>query len=115
MRSDTRSSSRSESGYGKQLTDSITYSHSHSSILDTQSDISASVYDERSSTYDEEGGKDPKGAQADDEDEDEASIYPSDEQTAGRRTMYLVENGQALDEDGDVFPPPLPPPVGRYF
>ncbi|KAG1820033.1 hypothetical protein EV424DRAFT_902399 [Suillus variegatus] len=115
MRSDTRSSSRSESVYGKQITDSIAYSHSHSSILDTRSDISASVYDERSSTYDEEGGKDPKGTQADDEDEDEASIYPSDEKTAGRRTMYLVENGQALDEDGDVFPPPLPPPVGRYF
>lgn len=86
-------------------------------MIDTRSDVSASVYDERSSTYDEEGGNDPKGAQADGEDGDDASFYPSDEKTAGRLTMYLVENGQGLDEDGDgdVFPPPLPPPVGRYF
>jgi hypothetical protein len=86
-------------------------------MVDTRSDVSASVYDERSSTYDEEGGNDPKGAQADGEDGDDASFYPSDEKTAGRLTMYLIENGQALDEDGDgdVFPPPLPPPVGRYF
>lgn len=84
-------------------------------MIDTRSEISASVYDERSSTYDEERGNDPNGAQANDEKDDDASFYPSDEKTAGRRTMYLVENGQALDEDGDVFPPPLPPPVGRYF
>lgn len=113
----TRSSSRSEISYGKHITTSVTYAHSHSSMLDTRSDVSASVYDERSSTYDEEGGNDPKGAQADDEDDDDASLYPSDEQTAGRRTMYLVENGQAMDEDEDedVFPPPLPPSGGRYF
>jgi len=35
-----------------------------------------------------------------DVDEDDASFYPSDEKTAGRRTMYLVENGQ-VDEAGD--------------
>lgn len=114
-RPETRYSSRSETSYGKQITASIAYSHSHSSMIDTRSEISASVYDERSSTYDEEGGNDPNGAQANDEKDDDASFYPSDEKTAGRRTMYLVENGQALDEDGDVFPPPLPPPVGRYF
>ncbi|KAG1772070.1 hypothetical protein EDD22DRAFT_1020989 [Suillus occidentalis] len=116
-RPETRFSSRSETSYGKQITTSITYAHSHSSMVDTRSDVSASVYDERSSTYDEEGGNDPKGAQADAEAGDDASFYPSDEKTAGRLTMYLVENGQALDEDGngDVFPPPLPPPVGRYF
>lgn len=84
-------------------------------MIDTRSDVSASVYDERSSTYDEERANDPKGAQADNEDGDDASFYPSDEKTAGRLTMYLVENGQGLDEDGDVLPPPLPVPVGRYF
>lgn len=114
-RPETRFSSRSETSYGKQITTSIAYAHSHSSMIDTRSDVSASVYDERSSTYDEEGGNDPKGTQADDEVGDDASVYPSDEKTAGRLTMYLVENGQALDEDGDVFPPPLPVPVGRYF
>ncbi|KAG2155285.1 uncharacterized protein EDB93DRAFT_1247766 [Suillus bovinus] len=112
---DKRSSLHSESSYGKRNTASIAYSQSQSSVLDTRSDISASVYDERSSTHDEDGGNDPKGAHADDEDDDDASLYPSDEKTAGRRTMYLVENGQALEEDGDVFPPPLPPPVGGYF
>lgn len=80
-------------------------------MLDTRSDVSVSVYDERSSTYNEEGGNDPKSAQTD----DDASFYPSDEQTAGRRTMYLVENGQALEEDGDVFPPALPTLVERYI
>lgn len=116
-RPETRASSRSGSSHGKQITVSIAYSRSHSSMLDTRSDVSASVYDERSSTYNEEGGNDPKGAQADDEGDDDASFYPSDEQTAGRRTMYLVENGRGLDEDGDgdVFPPALPPLVGRYF
>lgn len=113
-RPETRFSSRSETSYGKQITASITYAPSHSSMIDTRSNVSASVYDERSSTYDE-GGHDPKGAQADDEDGDDASFYPSDEKTAGRLTMYLVENGQAMDEDGDVLPPPLPAPVGRYF
>lgn len=112
-----RSSLRSETSYGKHLTASISRAYSHSSMLDTRSDVSASVYDERSSTYDEEVGNDPRGVQADDEDDDDdASFYPEDEKTAGRRTMYLVENGRALEEeDGDVFPPPLPPPVGRYF
>ncbi|KAG2346076.1 hypothetical protein BDR05DRAFT_959649, partial [Suillus weaverae] len=95
-RPETRYSSRSETSYGKQITASIAYSHSHSSMIDTRSEISASVYDERSSTYDEEGGNDPNGAQANDEKDDDASFYPSDEKTAGRRTMYLVENGQAL-------------------
>lgn len=115
MSPETRSSSRSGSSHGKQITASIAYSRSHSSMLDIRSDVSASVYDERSSTYNEEGGNDAKGAQADDEGDDDASFYPSDEQTAGRRTMYLVENGRGMDEDGDVFPPALPPPVGRYF
>ncbi|KAG1745071.1 uncharacterized protein EDB91DRAFT_173623 [Suillus paluster] len=79
-----RSSFRSETSYGKS-TASISRAHSHSSMLDTRSDVSASVYDERLSTYDEEGGNDPKGAQADDEDDDDdASFYPSDEKTAGR-------------------------------
>lgn len=80
-------------------------------MLDTRSDVSVSVYDERSSTYNQEGGNDSKSAQTD----DDASFYPSDEQTAGRRTMYLVENGQALEEDGDVFPPALPTLVERYI
>ncbi|KIM51708.1 hypothetical protein SCLCIDRAFT_12066 [Scleroderma citrinum Foug A] len=40
-----------------------------------------------------------EGADAD-VDEDDASYYPSDEKTAGRRTMYLVEHGQ-VDEAGD--------------
>lgn len=115
------SRSRSETSYGKQTTASI----AHSSISDTQSDVSASIYcDERFSafTYEEEAGNynDPKGAQADDEDdEDDASFYPSDEKTAGRRTMYLVENGHALDdEEENTFPPPLPPRRtghGGYF
>ncbi|KAG1858539.1 hypothetical protein F4604DRAFT_2038849 [Suillus subluteus] len=65
-RPETRTSSRSGSSYGKQITASIPLAHSHSSMLDTRSDLSASVYDERSSTYNEEGGNDPKGAQADD-------------------------------------------------
>jgi len=81
-------------------------------VLDTRSEVSASVYDD-SSAYDEEAGNDLKGAQADDEDDD-ASFYPSDEKTAGRRTMYLVENGQTLDGE-DAFPPPPLPSVGRYF
>ena len=72
-----------------------------------------------SSIYDAEAGGDPKGAQADDEDDgndDDASLYPSDEKTAGRRTMYLVENGHALDGDTeDTFPPPLPRRAGGYF
>lgn len=114
-RPETGFSTRSGSSYGKHITGSIALAHSHSSMLDTRSDVSASVYDERSSTYNEEGGNDPKGAQADDEGDDDASFYPSDEQTAGRRTMYLVENGRGMDEDGDMFPPALPPLVGRYF
>ncbi|KAG2346047.1 hypothetical protein BDR05DRAFT_997594 [Suillus weaverae] len=54
-------------------------------------------------------------SQADDEKDDDTSFYPSDEKTAGRRTMYLVENGQALDEDGDVVSPPLPPPRQNFI
>lgn len=113
----TRSSSRSETSSGKLTTASIAREHSNSSILDTRSDISTSVYDDSSSTYDEEAGNDPKDAQADDEDNgDDASLYPSDEKTAGRRTMYLVENGHALDEGAeDAFPPPLPRRTGGYF
>ena len=55
------------------------------------------------------------------DDEDDASMYPSDDKTAGRRTMYLVEHGE-LDENGDEIvingsrywggheaPPPVPP------
>ena len=116
MRAETRSSSRSETSSGKQTTSSIARERSVSSVLDTQSEISASIYDENSSTYDEEVGIDPGGAQADDEDEDDASLYPSEEKTAGRRTMYLVENGHTLDGE-DVFPPPLPPlrRTGGYF
>ncbi|KAJ8597278.1 hypothetical protein M405DRAFT_877041 [Rhizopogon salebrosus TDB-379] len=116
VRPETRSSSRSETSSGKQITSSIARERSVSSVLDTQSEISASIYDENSSTYDEEVGIDPGGAQADDEDEDDSSLYPSDEKTAGRRTMYLVENGHTLDSE-DVFPPPLPPlrRTGGYF
>ncbi|KAH7909007.1 hypothetical protein BJ138DRAFT_1127993 [Hygrophoropsis aurantiaca] len=37
-------------------------------------------------------------------DDDDASFYPSDEKTAGRRTMYLVENGgESGDFDEDSF------------
>ncbi|OJA11268.1 hypothetical protein AZE42_09157 [Rhizopogon vesiculosus] len=115
-RPETRSSSssRSETSNGKQTSASIAREHSHWSIFDTRSEVSASVYDERSSTYDEEVGNDPMGVQADSE--DDASLYPSDEQTAGRRTMYLVENGHALDDGGEGdFPPPLPRRTGGYF
>ena len=55
------------------------------------------------------------------DEDDDASVYPSDDKTAGRRTMYLVEHGE-LDENGDEIviagshywaghevPPPLPP------
>ena len=67
-----------------------------------------------------------EGAEAD-VDEDDASFYPSDEKTAGRRTMYLVEHGQ-VDEGGDEIViagshyfdkepyPPLPTrPGAGYF
>ncbi|KAF8130562.1 hypothetical protein EV363DRAFT_1431856 [Boletus edulis] len=53
--------------------------------------------------------------------DDDASVYTSDDKTAGRRTMYLVEHGE-LNENGDEIviagshywggyemPPPLPP------
>ncbi|KAF8556672.1 hypothetical protein OG21DRAFT_1482880 [Imleria badia] len=55
------------------------------------------------------------------DEDDDVSVYPSDDKTAGRRTMYLVEHG-GLDENGDEVvingshywgghevPPPLPP------
>ncbi|KAL4071914.1 hypothetical protein J3A83DRAFT_4516096 [Scleroderma citrinum] len=47
----------------------------------------------------EEVGKEETEA---DVDEDDASYYPSDERTAGRRTMYLVENGQAVESGDDI-------------
>ena len=56
-----------------------------------------------------------------DQEDDDASMYPSEDKTAGRRTMYLLENG-GLDENGDEIviagsrywdgpevPPPVPP------
>ncbi|KAH7920319.1 hypothetical protein BV22DRAFT_1198980 [Leucogyrophana mollusca] len=44
------------------------------------------------------------GAEEGAEDDDDASFYPSDEKTAGRRTMYLVENGgESGDFDEDAF------------
>lgn len=81
-----------------------------------------SVGDEADVDADVEGsGRDGTEADVD----DDASYYPSDEKTAGRRTMYLVENGQA-DEDEIVIAgshywgsepyPPLPARPGPgYF
>lgn len=56
-----------------------------------------------------------------DEGDDDASVYPPEDKTAGRRTMYLIDHGE-LDENGDEIvtaerlywsghevPPPLPP------
>ena len=55
------------------------------------------------------------------DDDDDASVYTSDDKTAGRRTMYLMEHGeQGENEDeiviagshywgGHQVPPPLPP------
>lgn len=81
-----------------------------------------SVDDEADIDADVEGsGRDGTEADVD----DDASYYPSDEKTAGRRTMYLVENGQA-DEDeiviagshywgGEPYPPLPARPGPGYF
>lgn len=81
-----------------------------------------SVDDEADVDADVEGsGRDGTEADVD----DDASYYPSDEKTAGRRTMYLVENGQA-DEDeiviagshywgGEPYPPLPARPGPGYF
>lgn len=55
------------------------------------------------------------------DEDDDVSVYPPDDKTAGRRTMYLVEHGE-IDESGEDIviagshywgghevPPPLPP------
>lgn len=81
-----------------------------------------SMGDEADVDADAEGsGRDGTEADVD----DDASFYPSDEKTAGRRTMYLVENGQA-DEDevviagshywgGEPYPPLPTRPGPGYF
>ncbi|KAI6095016.1 hypothetical protein EDD16DRAFT_1721177 [Pisolithus croceorrhizus] len=81
-----------------------------------------SVGDEADVDADVEGsGRDGTEADVD----DDASYYPSDEKTAGRRTMYLVENGQADGDEiviagshywgGEPYPPLPARPGPGYF
>ncbi|KIK77347.1 hypothetical protein PAXRUDRAFT_835010 [Paxillus rubicundulus Ve08.2h10] len=56
---------------------------------------SASAYDDDADVEEVDGRK-----SAFDEEADDASVYTSEDKTAGRRTMYLVESG-AVDENGD--------------
>lgn len=93
-----------------------------------QSDVSSSIYSPTThrdsssiTTYDGDDADVEDTAPKSCVDDDDASVYPSDDKTAGRRTMYLVEHG-GLDESGDEIvitgsrywgdhevPPPLPP------
>lgn len=95
-----------------------------------RSDVSSSIYspathrDSSSATvYDDEDADIDDAAPKSyvEEEDDDASVYPSEDKTAGRRTMYFVEHGE-LDENGDEVvmagnhywgghevPPPLPP------
>lgn len=62
-------------------------------------DLDRDVDTEEADAYggDEDGDGDGDG----DGDRDDASCYPSDEKTAGRRTMYLLEQGH-VDDNGDT-------------
>ncbi|KIJ67317.1 hypothetical protein HYDPIDRAFT_25783 [Hydnomerulius pinastri MD-312] len=124
----TSASSASEVSYGQPITSSFARPPPMrlASRFSDRSEASLSVYPPTSrdsaSAYDDDADVEELGKSgAADEDDDDASFYPSDEKTAGRRTMYLVEHGQ-VDENGDEIiiggsqywhgghsHPPLPP------
>ncbi|KAG6337182.1 hypothetical protein ID866_1896 [Astraeus odoratus] len=95
-RSQTSSSRVSGSSYGQPVPQPIR-------LVSRFSDASVNLYARlaRDSIDDDEADADVEEVSKEVEaDDDDASCYPSDEKTAGRRTMYLVENGQ-VDECGD--------------
>ncbi|KAH0835697.1 hypothetical protein J3R83DRAFT_9473 [Lanmaoa asiatica] len=127
----TSASTFSEVSYGQPITSRFSRPTTDvKSQFSDRSEVSSSIYSptmhrDNSSvtTYDDDGADvdDTAPKSCVDEDEDDASMYPSDDKTAGRRTMYLVEHGE-LDENGDEIviagshywsghevPPPLPP------
>jgi hypothetical protein len=84
---------------------------------------SVSAYDDEDADVEEVG----TNKSAIDEDDSDASVYPSDDKTAGRRTMYLMEHGAVDETDDEVViagnqfwsegrvHPPLPTRPGPGF
>lgn len=128
-RPETSASIVSESSYGQPITSRLSRPLTDfRSQFSGRSDISSSIYSPRThrdsssvTTYDDADADDGVPKSCVDEEDDDASVYTSDDKTAGRRTMYLVEHGE-LDENSDEIviggsrywgdhqaPPPLPP------
>ncbi|KAF9236768.1 hypothetical protein BU15DRAFT_76594 [Melanogaster broomeanus] len=84
---------------------------------------SVSAYDDDDADVDEVG----TNKSAIDEADDDASVYPSDDKTAGRRTMYLMEHGESEENENEIVitgsqywsegrvHPPLPTRPGPGF
>ncbi|KAG9312655.1 hypothetical protein JVU11DRAFT_7071 [Chiua virens] len=131
LRPTTSASSMSESSYSQPISSTF-----GGPAIDLQSQISDRS-DNSSSVYSPPIHRDSSSVTTCDDDDadvddvapksfvdvedDDASMYPSDDKTAGRRTMYLLDHGE-LDESGDEIvingsrywdnsevPPPVPP------
>ncbi|KIJ19401.1 hypothetical protein PAXINDRAFT_7887 [Paxillus involutus ATCC 200175] len=104
----TSASSASEVSYGRPIPSSFDRpSRRLVSRFSDRSEASLSVYPpttrrDSASAYDDDADVEEADTRksAFDEDDDDASVYTSEDKTAGRRTMYLVESG-AVDENGD--------------
>ena len=126
----TSASTISEVSYGQPIPSSFgRRAMDLKSQFSDRSDVSSSIYSQTMhrgnysvTTYDDDDADvDDAAPKSSVDEDDDVSVYPSDDKTAGRRTMYLVEHGE-LDENGDEVviagshywaghevPPPLPP------